>query len=162
MNSAYILKSFRTPGGKAPRGNLHTVRPDDLAATVIRALIEQTGIDPGQVDDIILGCAFPEGEQGMNVARVAAMRAGIPVAVPAMTINRFCSSGLQAIALAADKIRLGEANCIIAGGTESMSMVPMGRQQVQRQPESGCRVAGELCRHGDHRREPGRQICHQP
>ena len=134
MNSAYILKSFRTPGGKAPRGNLHTIRPDDLAATVIRALIEQTGIDPGQIDDIILGCAFPEGEQGMNVARVAAMRAGIPVAVPAMTINRFCSSGLQAIALAADRIRLGEADCIIAGGTESMSMVPMGGNKYSANP----------------------------
>ena len=134
MNAAYILKSFRTPGGKAPRGNLHTVRPDDLAATVIRALIEQSDIDPGEVDDIILGCAFPEGEQGMNVARIAAMRAGIPVAVPAMTINRFCSSGLQAIALAADRIRLGEADCIIAGGTESMSMVPMGGNKYSANP----------------------------
>ncbi len=134
MNSAYILKSFRTPGGKAPRGNLHTVRPDDLAASVIRALVEQTGIDPQQIDDIILGCAFPEGEQGMNVARVAAMRAGIPVAVPAMTVNRFCSSGLQAIAMAADRIRLGEADCIIAGGTESMSMVPMGGNKYSANP----------------------------
>ena len=134
MNSAYILKSFRTPGGKAPRGSLHTVRPDDLAATVIRALVEQTGIDPHEIDDIILGCAFPEGEQGMNVARVAAMRAGIPVTVPAMTVNRFCSSGLQAIALAADRIRLGEADCIIAGGTESMSMVPMGGNKYSANP----------------------------
>ena len=134
MNAAYILKSFRTPGGKAPRGNLHTVRPDDLAATVISALIEQTGIDPNEVDDIMLGCAFPEGEQGMNVARIAAMRAGIPVAVPAMTINRFCSSGLQAIALAADRIRLGEADCIVAGGTESMSMVPMGGNKYSANP----------------------------
>jgi len=134
MNTAYILKALRTPGGKAPRGNFCTVRPDDLAATVIRALVEQSGIDPHRVDDVILGCAFPEGEQGMNVARVAAMRAGLPVQVPAMTVNRFCSSGLQAIALAADRVRLGEADCIIAGGTESMSMVPMGGNKYSANP----------------------------
>lgn len=134
MNTAYILKSLRTPGGKAPRGNFHTVRPDDLAAIVIRALVEQTGIDPHKIDDVILGCAFPEGEQGMNVARVAAMRAGLPVSVPAFTVNRFCSSGLQAIAMAADRVRLGEADCIIAGGTESMSMVPMGGNKYSANP----------------------------
>ena len=134
MNTAYILKALRTPGGKAPRGNFHTLRPDDLAAAVIRALVEQAEVDPHNVDDVILGCAFPEGEQGMNVARIAAMRAGLPVEVPAMTVNRFCSSGLQAIAMAADRIRLGEADCVIAGGTESMSMVPMGGNKYSANP----------------------------
>jgi len=135
MNTAYILKILRTPGGKAPRGNFHAVRPDDLAAIVIRALVDQTGVDPHKIDDVILGCAFPEAEQGMNVARVAALRAGLPVDVPAFTVNRFCSSGLQAIAMAADRIRLGEADCIIAGGTESMSMVPMGGNKYSANPK---------------------------
>lgn len=135
MKTAYILSALRTPGGKAPRGQFRSVRPDDLAAVVIRALLERNGIDPGGIDDVILGCAFPEGEQGMNVARIAAMRAGLPVAIPAMTINRFCASGLQSIALAAERIMAGTADCIIAGGTESMSMIPMGGQKFSANPQ---------------------------
>lgn len=134
MKAAYILSALRTPGGKAPRGQFHQMRPDDLAATVIRGVLANTGIDPARIEDVILGCAFPEGEQGMNVARIAALRAGLPVAVPAMTINRFCSSGLQAIALAAERVMAGNADCIIAGGTESMSMVPMGGNKYSANP----------------------------
>lgn len=135
MKTAYIVSALRTPGGKAPRGQFRAVRPDDLAATVIRALMKRTPVDLARIDDVILGCAFPEGEQGMNVARIAALRAGLPVAVPGMTINRFCSSGLQAIALAAERIMGGFADCIIAGGTESMSLVPMGGHKYSANPQ---------------------------
>ncbi len=110
------------------------MRPDDLAAAAIKGLIERTGVDPARLDDVILGCAFPEGEQGMNVARVAAMRAGLPHQVPGQTVNRFCSSGLQSIALAAERIMAGFADCIIAGGTESMSLVPMGGNKYSANP----------------------------
>jgi len=134
MQTAYILTALRTPGGKAPRGQFRTLRPDDLAAIAIRAAVAQSGVDPAYVDDVILGCAFPEAEQGMNVARIAALRAGLPVQVPAMTVNRFCSSGLQAIALAAERIRAGGADCIVAGGTESMSKVPMGGHKFSANP----------------------------
>jgi len=126
MKTAYILAAYRTPGCKAKKGKLKDVRPDDLAAVALKGLLEKTAIDPMLVEDIILGCAFPEGEQGMNVARVAAMRAGVPYHVPAQTVNRFCSSGLQTIATAAERIMAGFADCIIAGGVESMSMIPMG------------------------------------
>src|SRR5512140_2140921 len=129
MGSAYILAAVRTPGGKAKKGKLRDVRPDDLAATVVKALLARTGVDPALVEDVILGCAFPEGESGMNVGRVAAMRAGLPVAVPGQTVNRFCASGLQAIASAAERIVAGGADCIVAGGTESMTMIPMGGQR---------------------------------
>lgn len=115
MNTPYILAAYRTPGCRANKGNFKDMRPDDLAAVAIAGLLERTGIDPLQIDDVILGCAFPEGEQGMNVARVAASRAGLPYQVPGMTINRFCSSGLQSIALAAERIMAGAADCIIAG-----------------------------------------------
>ena len=135
MKTAYILSALRTPSGKAPRGRFRSMRPDDLAAMVIQSVLARTAIDPARVDDVILGCAFPEGEQGMNVARIATMRAGLPVAVPAMTVNRFCSSGLQAIALAAERIVAGGADCIIAGGTESMSMVPMGGKKFSANPQ---------------------------
>jgi len=134
MSTAYILNVLRTPGGKAPRGQFRTLRPDDLAAIAIREVVARSGIDPAMIDDVILGCAFPEAEQGMNVARIAALRAGLPVQVPAMTVNRFCSSGLQAIALAAERIRAGVADCIIAGGTESMSKVPMGGHKFSANP----------------------------
>jgi len=134
MSTAYILTALRTPGGKAPRGQFRTLRPDDLAAIAIREVVAHSGIDPAMIDDVILGCAFPEAEQGMNVARIAALRAGLPVQVPAMTVNRFCSSGLQAIALAAERIRAGAADCIIAGGTESMSKVPMGGHKFSANP----------------------------
>ncbi|PLX89847.1 MAG: acetyl-CoA C-acyltransferase [Desulfuromonas sp.] len=125
MNTAYILASYRTPCCRAHKGQLKDVRPDDLAAAAIAGLVERTAIDPHQIDDIILGCAFPEAEQGMNMARLASLKAGLPYQVPAQTINRFCASGLQAIALAAERIIAGFADCIIAGGAESMTMVPM-------------------------------------
>src|SRR5581483_2755077 len=123
---AVILDCLRTPVGKAPRGSLRSTRPDDLAALVIRRLLEKhSAIVPEEIDDVILGCAMPEAEQGLNVARIAALRAGLPDTVPGVTINRFCSSGLQSIAMAADRIRSGGAEIILAGGTESMSMLPM-------------------------------------
>ena len=134
MRKAYILAAFRTPGCKAKKGKLKDVRPDDLAAAAIRGLLDRTGINPLDVEDIILGCAFPEGEQGMNFARVAAMKAGVPVEVPAQTVNRFCSSGLQTIASAAERIIAGFADCIIAGGAESMSMIPMGGGKYSANP----------------------------
>lgn len=124
MNEAVIVAGLRTAVGKAPRGSLRTTRPDDMAAEVIRALLAQTPqIDPGSIDDVILGCATPEGESGSNVARIASLRAGMPDSVPAVTVNRFCSSGSQTIAMASERIMAGMAEQIIAGGTESMSMV---------------------------------------
>ena len=134
MRSAYILAAYRTPSGKANKGKLKDVRPDDLAAAALKGLLERTEIDPLLVEDIIMGCAFPEGEQGMNMARIAALRAGIPYQVPAQTVNRFCSSGLQTIASAAERIMAGFANCIIAGGAESMTMVPMGGNKYSVNP----------------------------
>jgi acetyl-CoA acyltransferase len=123
---AVIVDCLRTAIGKAPKGTLRTTRPDDLAATVFRRLMEKyPSVPAAEIDDVILGCANPEGESGMNMARVAALRAGFPDSVPGVTINRFCSSGLQAIAMAAEKIRSGGAQIIIAGGAESMSMIPM-------------------------------------
>jgi acetyl-CoA acyltransferase len=125
MPEAVIVDCLRTAVGKAPRGTLRTTRPDDLAASVIRALFEKYPQIPKEdVEDVILGCAMPEGEQGSNMARIAALRAGLPVTVPGVTINRFCSSGLQSIAMAADRIRAGGAHIIVAGGSESMSMIP--------------------------------------
>jgi acetyl-CoA acyltransferase len=135
MKQAVIVSAVRTPAGKAPNGALRGTRPDELAATVIsEALRRAPGIDPGEIDDVILGCAMPEAEQGMNVARIASLRAGIPVTAAAVTINRFCSSGLQAIAFAAERIIAGGASAIVAGGTESMSMVPMGGNKVSPNP----------------------------
>src|SRR5574340_593081 len=135
MPEDVIVSALRTPVGKAHKGSLHTTRPDDLAALVIeRVLARVPGLDPAKIDDVILGCAMPEGEQGMNVARIAALRAGLPVEASAMTVNRFCSSGLQAIALAAERIRSGSSEVIIAGGTESMSLVPMGGNKVSPNP----------------------------
>src|SRR5215469_460569 len=126
MPEAVIVDCLRTAVGKAPRGTLRNARPDDLAATVIGALLERYPAAKDGVDDVILGCAMPEGEAGSNMARQSALRAGLPDSVPAMTINRFCSSGLQAIALAAERIRAGGADIVIAGGAESMSMTPGG------------------------------------
>ncbi len=134
MSAAYILAAVRTPGGKAKKGKLKDVRPDDLAALAIQALLARTGVDPALVEDVLLGCAFPEGEAGMNVARVAALKAGLPVGVPGQTVNRFCASGLQTIASAAERIMAGGADCLIAGGTESMSMIPMGGQKFSANP----------------------------
>ena len=124
MNEAVIVAGLRTAVGKAPRGALRTTRPDDMAAEVIRALMKQNPqITPDSFDDVIMGCATPEGEQGTNVARIAALRAGLPDSVPAVTVNRFCSSGSQTIAMAAERIMAGMADAIIAGGTESMSLL---------------------------------------
>lgn len=134
MNKAYILASYRTPGCRAKKGKLRDMRPDDLAAVAIKGLVERSEIDPASIDDIYLGCAFPEGEQGMNVGRVAAMKARLPVDVSGQTINRFCSSGLQTIAMAAERVMCGFADCIIAGGVESMSCVPMGGLKYSANP----------------------------
>jgi len=135
MRDAVIVSAVRTPVGKAPNGALRFSRPDDLAATVIgEALQRAPGIDPAEIDDVILGCAMPEAEQGLNVARIASLRAGIPHSASAVTINRFCSSGLQAIAFAAERIMCGFANTIVAGGTESMSLIPMGGHKIAPNP----------------------------
>src|SRR5215467_13500916 len=135
MTEAVIVSAVRTPVGRAYKGSLRATRPDDLAAVAIRAALARLpGLEAREIDDVILGCAMPEGEQGMNVARIAALRAGLPVETSAMTINRFCSSGLQAIALAAERIRGGSAETIVAGGTESMSMVPMGGNKISPNP----------------------------
>jgi acetyl-CoA acyltransferase len=135
MNEAVIVSAVRTPVGKAPHGTLRTTRPDELAAVAIaEALRRVPGLDAADIDDVILGCAMPEAEQGLNVARIAALRAGVPVSASAVTINRFCSSGLQSIAFAAERIRGGSAAVIIAGGTESMSLVPMGGNKLSPNP----------------------------
>lgn len=126
MSEAVIIDCLRTPVGKAPRGTLRNARPDDLAALVIRALLQKYPQAKDEIEDVIIGCAMPEGEAGNNMARQSALRAGLPDSVPGMTINRFCSSGLQAISLAADRIRSGGADVLIAGGSESMSKTPFG------------------------------------
>ena len=136
MAKAYIISAVRTAIGRAYRGSLKDTRPDDLGAVAVRGAIERVAnLDPARVDDVILGCAMPEGEQGMNVARICALKAGLPDSVPGMTINRFCSSGLQSIALAAERIMAGAADIIVAGGTESMTMVPMGGNKPSFNPE---------------------------
>ena len=135
MEEAVIVNALRTPVGKAPRGALRSTRPDDMAATVIRELLQRTPeIASSEVDDVILGCAMPEAEQGMNMGRIAALRAGLPDSVPGMTVNRFCSSGLQSIALAAERIRGGGADIIIAGGAESMSLIPQAGHKMAPNP----------------------------
>ena len=127
MHEAVIVSAVRTAVGKAPNGSLRGTRPDELAAAVIAEAIRRApGLDAADIEDVILGCAMPEGEQGMNVARIASLRAGVPVTASAVTINRFCSSGLQAIAYAAERVMVGGSSAILAGGTESMSMIPMG------------------------------------
>src|SRR5207248_55790 len=135
MSLPVIVSAVRTAVGKAPKGKLSATRPDDMAAAAMQAAIERVpGLHVEDLDDIYIGCAMPEAEQGMNVARIAAFRAGIPYSVPAMTLNRFCSSGLQSIAFAADRIVSGAAHCILAGGTESMSMIPMGGHKIAPNP----------------------------
>jgi acetyl-CoA acyltransferase len=136
MREAVIVSGARTAVGKANRGSLRTVRPDDMGAAVIKAAVERAeGLDPGEIDDVIMGCAMPEAEQGLNVARIAAIRAGLPHTVPAQTVNRFCSSGLQTIALAAQQIMTGMGDVVVAGGTESMTMVPMSGHVYAPNPE---------------------------
>ena len=126
MNDAVIVSAVRTPLGRAHRGAMARTRPDDLGATVIRAALERApGVEAAEVEDVVMGCAFPEAEQGLDVGRIVSLRAGLPPSVPAMTVNRFCASGLQAVAQAADRVRLGASKVVVAGGLESMSMVPM-------------------------------------
>jgi acetyl-CoA acyltransferase len=135
VTDAVLVAAVRTPVGKAPQGQLRHMRPDDLAALVIRAVLDRVpGLDPATVDDVILGCAMPEAEQGMNVARIASLRAGVPHNASAVTVNRFCASGLEAIACAVDRIRGGGADVVLAGGTESMSLVPMGGHKISPNP----------------------------
>jgi acetyl-CoA acyltransferase len=135
LTEAVIVSAVRTAAGKAPSGTLRGTRPDELAAVTIgEALRRAPGIEPAEIDDVILGCAMPEAEQGMNVARIASLRAGIPVEASAVTVNRFCSSGLQAIAYAAERVMCGFASAIVAGGTESMSLVPMGGHKIAPNP----------------------------
>ncbi|HEV2447082.1 MAG TPA: beta-ketoacyl synthase N-terminal-like domain-containing protein, partial [Candidatus Sulfopaludibacter sp.] len=135
MRDAVLVSSVRTPVGKAPKGMLRATRPDDLGATAIRgALARVPALEAREIEDVIIGCAMPEAEQGQNVARICSLRAGLPIEASAMTINRYCASGLQAIALAAERIRGGGAEVIVAGGTESMSMVPMGGNKISINP----------------------------
>ena len=135
MREVVIVSAVRTPVGKAYKGTLRTTRPDDLAAVAIKGALERVPqLDPKEIEDVIFGCAMPEAEQGMNVARIASLRAGLPVEVSAMTINRFCSSGLQAIAMAAERIMAGGAEIVVAGGVESMTMIPMGGHKVSANP----------------------------
>lgn len=131
IQEAYIVAATRTPVGKAPRGMFRNTRPDDMLAHVLKRVLAQApSLDPSQIGDVIVGCAMPEAEQGMNVARIGLLLAGLPDSVPGMTVNRFCSSGVQSVAIAADRIRLGEADVMIAAGTESMSMVPMTGNKI--------------------------------
>lgn len=164
MREAVIAAAVRTAVGKAPKGTLRTMRPDDLAAFAIRGALERVPqVIANQIEDVIIGCAMPEGEQGMNVARIASLRAGIPIEAAAMTVNRFCASGLQAIALAAERIRGGGGDLLVAGGTESMSMVPMGGNKIsinpwleEHYPESYCSMgltAERVARHYGIQRE---------
>jgi len=135
MKEAVIVSAARTAVGKAPKGALRYTRPDDMAALVIDAVLQRApGIDRAEIDDVILGCAMPEAEQGLNVARIASLRAGLPVSASAVTVNRFCSSGLQSIAYAAERIMAGFSTAIVAGGTESMSLVPMGGHKPSPNP----------------------------
>ena len=135
MTEAFIVSAVRTPVGKAPNGALRYTRPDEMAAiTIGEALRRVSSLDPSEVEDVILGCAMPEAEQGLNVARIASLRAGVPITASAVTVNRFCSSGLQAIAYGADRIMTGGTSVVVAGGTESMSMVPMGGNKIAPNP----------------------------
>jgi acetyl-CoA acyltransferase len=135
MREVVVVSSVRTPVGRAYKGTLRATRPDELAAVAIKGALDRVPqLDPKEIEDVILGCAMPEGEQGMNVARIASLRAGLPVEVSAVTINRFCSSGLQAIAMAAERIMSGGAEVMVAGGTESMSMIPMGGNKISPNP----------------------------
>src|SRR5947207_11189550 len=135
MREVIIASSVRTPIGRAFKGTLRATRPDELAAIAIKGALERVPqLDPKRIEDVILGCAMPEGEEGMNVARIASLRAGLPVEVAAMTVNRFCASGLQAIAIAAERIMAGGVEVMIAGGTESMSMIPMGGNKISPNP----------------------------
>src|SRR5215467_15028805 len=136
MNEVVMVSAARTPIGRASRGTLRFTRPDELAALVIKAALERAkGLSAEEIGDIVLGCAMPEQEQGMNVARIAALRAGVPSSVPAFTLNRFCASGLEAIAVGAQRILAGQADVVVAGGVESMSLVPFDKSPVKPNPQ---------------------------
>src|ERR1051325_5910652 len=135
MKEAVIVSAVRTAVGKAPKGTLKNTRPDEMGAAVIEEAVRRAeGLEKSEIEDVIMGCAMPEAEQGMNVARAAAIRAGLPVETSAMTINRFCSSGLQSIALASDRIRAGGSDVVVAGGLETMSLIPMGGHIIRPNP----------------------------
>ncbi|MBP9111057.1 MAG: acetyl-CoA C-acyltransferase, partial [Pyrinomonadaceae bacterium] len=134
MKEAVIVSAVRTAVGKAPKGTLRNTRSDELGATAIKEAVARAGVDASLIDDVIMGCAFPEAEQGMNVARTASILAGLPVEASAMTVNRYCSSGLQTIALAAERIMAGGADAIVAGGLESMTVIPMGGNTFRPNP----------------------------
>src|SRR3954470_130260 len=135
MRDAVVVSAVRTAVGRAPKGTLKHTRPDEMGAAVIEEAVRRAeGLEKSEIEDVIMGCAMPEAEQGMNVARAAAIRAGLPVETSAMTINRFCSSGLQSIAIAADRIRAGGADVVVAGGLETMSMIPMGGNVLRPSP----------------------------
>jgi acetyl-CoA acyltransferase len=135
MREAVIVSSVRTPIGRAFKGTLRSTRPDELAAVAIKGALDRVPqLNSKEIEDVILGCAMPEAEQGMNVARIASLRAGLPVEASAITINRFCSSGLQAIAMAAERVMAGAADVMVAGGTESMTMIPMGGNKISLNP----------------------------
>ncbi|ARV63066.1 acetyl-CoA acetyltransferase [Nostocales cyanobacterium HT-58-2] len=149
MKEAYIVSSVRTAVGKAPRGTLRNMRPDDMGAVVTKAAIARVnGLEPAQIDDVIFGCAFPEAEQGFNVGRAIAQRAGLPDSVAGMTVNRFCASGLQTIAMANQAIMVGQAEVMIAGGAESMSLIPMGGHYLAPNPEMMVETPNAYCTMG--------------
>ena len=159
MKDAVIVSAVRTAIGKAPAGTLRTTRPDDMAAATIHAALARASqFDPAEIDDVILGCAMPEAEQGMNVARIASLRAGVPVSASAVTVNRFCSSGLQAIAYAAERIMCGASTAVIAGGTETMSLVPMGGHKIAPNPSLVDQLPGRVPDDGPGRREPRARV----
>src|SRR5580692_12486149 len=135
MPEAFLVAAVRTPVGRAPKGALSTTRPDDLAATALSGALDRVpNLDKREIEDVILGCAQPEGEQGFNIARMAALRAGLPVEIPGATVNRLCASGLEAIAIADQRIRSGSARVVVAGGAESMSLIPMGGNKPSPNP----------------------------
>ncbi|MBD2356499.1 acetyl-CoA C-acyltransferase [Tolypothrix sp. FACHB-123] len=149
MKEAYIVSSVRTPVGKAPRGTLHNMRPDDMGAVVVKAAIERVkDLEPVYIDDVIMGCAFPEAEQGFNIGRLIAQRAGLPDSVAGMTVNRFCASGLQSIAIASQAIMAGHAEVIVAGGAESMSLIPMGGHYLAPNPDMMVDIPKVYCTMG--------------
>ncbi len=161
MRDVVIVSAVRTPVGKAYKGTLRATRPDDLAAVAIKGALERVPqLDPNEIEDVILGCAMPEAEQGMNVARIASLRAGLPVGISAMTINRFCSSGLQSIAMAAERIMAGGAETIVAGGVESMTMIPMGGNKVSANPWLVANYPDAYLVDGPHRRARGQAVQH--
>ncbi len=163
MKEAVIVSAVRTAVGKAPKGTLKNTRPDDLGATAIKEAVARVeGLNVNEIDDVIMGCAFPEAQQGMNVARTSAILAGLPVETSAMTVNRYCSSGLQTIALAADRIKSGGAEIIIAGGLETMSMIPMGGANFRPNPNSRRNLSRLLFEYGFDRRKSGEEIRNHP